>query len=401
MSQSEAIPNVVYKQEFFLPHYEDEKRQDRRNYISSNKYSDYLKYVATGIRDLEKLDFVEYSNNHEKSTGIFSVNGIMNKEQIAEFRKNLRETESVIWSGIISFEEKFGKKWCATYEQAYELVKSELPKYLKNAGLNPDNISWFAGLHENTDNRHIHLVFFEKEPQRMRNKERHFSRGFISEDKMTYFKSNLELSATDFKARERQIRLRLTKSFNERLSDVSRLKLKQMLLSLAEQLPKQGHTYYDCDNMQHLKPQVDNITNYIITHNGNIEMYKLDFDDLIEEKQKVVDSYCKRNDVDKPQQNLHEKYSKDIFRRLGNRVIESAKTLKSQEDERLKLNAKYVVQKRMQKDKLWKELEHCMYLNSKCEYEAIKCFQDYMKKLEERRIKTLIDEGYLSSDLEL
>lgn len=174
-----------------------------------------------------------------------------------------------------------------------------------------------------------------------------------------------------------------------------------MLLSLAEQLPKQGHTYYDCDNMQHLKPQVDNITNYIITHNGNIEMYKLDFDDLVEEKQKVVDSYCKRNGVDKPQQNLHEKYSKDIFRRLGNTIIESAKTLKLQEVERLKLDAKYVVQKRMQKDKLWKELEHCMYLNSKCEFEAIKCFQDYMEKLEEMRIKTLIDEGYLSSDFEM
>lgn len=42
-----------------------------------------------------------------------------------------------------------------------------------------------------------------------------------------------------------------------------------------------------------------------------------------------------------------------------------------------------------------------MYLNSKCEYEAIKCFQDYMKKLEEMRIKTLIDEGYLSSDFEM
>ena len=42
-----------------------------------------------------------------------------------------------------------------------------------------------------------------------------------------------------------------------------------------------------------------------------------------------------------------------------------------------------------------------MYLNSKCEYEAIKCFQDYMRKLEEMRIKTLIDEGYLSSDFEM
>ena len=397
----DKVPNVVYKQEFFLPNYKDKTNQDKRNYYSSNKYDDYLKYVATGIKDLEKLDFVEYSNNSTKSSGIFNANGLMSKEQIADFRKDLRQTKSVIWSGIISFEENFGKKWCGCYEQAYSLVKSELPKYFKRAGLNPDNIEWFAGLHENTDNRHIHLLFFEKEPQRLKNKEKHFSRGYILNKAMDFFKANIELSATDFKAREKEIRLRLTKSVKERLNDISGLKLKQMLLNLANQFPEQGHTFYDCDNMQKLKPNIDNISNYIISHNSDIAIYKNDFDNLVSEKQQLVDSYCKRNGVDKPQQNLSEKYTKDLYRRLGNLVIESAKSLKGQEIERLKLNAKYVDQKRMQKDKLWKELEYCMYLNSKCEYEAIKCFQDYMKKLEEMRIKTLIDEGYLSSDFEM
>ena len=397
----DKVPNVVYKQEFFLPNYKDKTNQDKRNYYSSNKYDDYLKYVATGIKDLEKLDFVEYSNNSTKSSGIFNANGLMSKEQIADFRKDLRQTKSVIWSGIISFEKNFGKKWCGCYEQAYSLVKSELPKYFKRAGLNPDNIEWFAGLHENTDNRHIHLLFFEKEPQRLKNKEKHFSRGYILNKAMDFFKANIELSATDFKAREKEIRLRLTKSVKERLNDISGLKLKQMLLNLANQFPEQGHTFYDCDNMQKLKPNIDNISNYIISHNSDIAIYKNDFDNLVSEKQQLVDSYCKRNGVDKPQQNLSEKYTKDLYRRLGNLVIESAKSLKGQEIERLKLNAKYVIQKRMQKDKLWEELEHCMYLNSKCEYEAIKCFQDYMKKLEEMRIKTLIDEGYLSSDFEM
>ena len=49
----DKVPNVVYKQEFFLPNYKDKTNQDKRNYYSSNKYDDYLKYVATGIKDLE------------------------------------------------------------------------------------------------------------------------------------------------------------------------------------------------------------------------------------------------------------------------------------------------------------------------------------------------------------
>lgn len=138
---SDKVPNVVYKQEFFLPNYKDKTNQDKRNYYSSNKYDDYLKYVATGIKDLEKLDFVEYSNNSTKSSGIFNQNGLMSKEQIADFRKDLRATKSVIWSGIISFEETFGKKWCGCYEQAYELVKTNYQNISNELDLIPTTLN--------------------------------------------------------------------------------------------------------------------------------------------------------------------------------------------------------------------------------------------------------------------
>ena len=68
----------------------------------------------------------------------------------------------------------------------------------------------------------------------MKNKEKHFSRGYISNNAMNFLKANIELSATDFKAREKETRLRLTKSVKERLNDVSGLKLKQILLDLAK-----------------------------------------------------------------------------------------------------------------------------------------------------------------------
>ena len=133
----------------------------------------------------------------------------------------------------------------------------------------------------------------------------------ISNNAMDFLKANIELSATDFKAREKEVRLRLPMSVKERLNDVSGLKLKQMLLDLANQFPKQGHTFYDSDNMRELKSNIDNISNYIISHNVDISIYKYDFDDLVSEKQKLVDSYCRRKGVDKPQQNLSEKYTKD------------------------------------------------------------------------------------------
>ena len=71
-----------------------------------------------------------------------------------------------------------------------------------------------------------------------------------------------------------------------------------------------------------------------------------------------------------------------VYRRLRNIVIESAKNLKLKENERLRLNAKNLLEKRIQKNKLMKELDECLYLNSKVEYETIKTFQDYMNTLE-------------------
>lgn len=398
---NQSVPNVVYKQEFFLPHYNDEKMQDKRNYYSSNKYSDYLKYIATGIQDLQKLDFVEYSNNNSKSSGIFNQNGKMTSKEIADVRKSLRDTQSVIWSGVITFEEQFGLKWCNNFEQAYNLVKSELPKYFKRAGLNPNNIEWFAGLHENTDNRHIHLIFFEKEPLRIKGKKKIFSIGKVSTKAMDFFKANLELAATDFRAREIRVRTNLTKSFNEEINDVSGLKIKSMLLGLANQFPESGHLYYNSENMQNLKSQVDNITTYIIKHNPNIQLYKEYFDELVKEKDELANSYCKRNGYNKPTESVGDKMMNDVYRRLGNIVIESARELKLKENERQKLNAKNLVEKRIQKNKLMKELDECLYLNSKVEFEIIKAFQDYMSKLEEMHIKTLIEQGILSSDFEM
>ena len=135
---------------------------EERRFYSSIKDDDYLKYVNKGSN--EKLDYVEYSGNKEKSHGVFNEKGLMTSEMIKEMRTMLRNTDSPIWHGVISFTEEFGDTYCNTFEKAFELMKNELPKFFKNAGLIPENIVWYAGLHENTDNKHIHLSFFEKEP---------------------------------------------------------------------------------------------------------------------------------------------------------------------------------------------------------------------------------------------
>ena len=370
MAESKAVPNVNFMLNYYLPHYEDEAKQDERNYYSSRKYNDYVKYVSTGIKDLEKIDYVEYANNDTKSSGIYNENGKLSKEQIKILREHLHDTDSIIWSGVISFEKNFGLTWCNNHTQAEALLQRELPKFFKRAGLKPENMEWFAGLHENTDNRHIHLIFFEKEPIRNVKGEKAFSIGFISKQTIREFK----------------------------LNGLSTMKLRSMLLNLAEVLPKEGHTYYECEQMQRLKPIVDSISNYIISKNKNIMFYKDDFDNIVKEKDDLAISYCKRNGLSLPTQSVGDKMQKDLYRRLGNMVIEKSKQLKADEVERLKLDARYRAEKQMQKKKYLAQLQECLYLSDKFAYETIKAFQDFIRKLEEVHIKRLKEEGIIQED---
>lgn len=395
MAEGKDVPNVNFVLEFCLPNYPNNPQmQDKRQFYSSNKYNDYVKYIDTGIKDLKNIDFVEYSNNRTKSSGIFNQDDKMNKKQISLTREHLRQTESVIWSGVVSFEERFGLNWCNNFEQAKNIMQSELPKFFKRCGLNPDNIEWFAGLHENTDNRHIHLIFFEKKPTRLSDCGKGYSMGKLSGFAIDEFKANIELCATDYKAREIKIRTNLIKEANEVLSDVSSLKLKSMLLKLSNNFPPEGHLYYNAQNMEHLKSQIDKISDYILKHNENIKREKTYFDDALKEKQESIDRYCKRNGY-KQVATIGDKMKNDLYRRLGGMVIKQALNVKQLEIERIKLNAKYKTQKVMQKKKLSKLLEQCAYLNNLVEYETIHSFQEFMRSLEEANYKRLKEEGLI------
>ena len=391
-------PNVNFMLDFLLPHYEDEAKQDQRNYYSSNKYNDYVKYVETGIKDLKNIDYVEYANNDTKSSGIFDEYGKLDRTDIANLRKDLRETQSVIWSAVISFEEKFGKKWCYNYKQAQHILQTELPKFFTRAELKPENMEWFAGLHENTDNRHIHLVFFEKEPIRNVKGKKAFSIGKLPLGALEEIKLGIELCATDYVAREIKIRTDLTKSFREAQNEISSSKLKDMLIDLANDLPEQTPNFYNSSGMEKLHSKIDTITDYIIYHSPETLSYKQDFDDIVKEKDDMINNYCYRNDYKLPAESVVEKMMRDLYRRLGNIIIQQAKQTKFADIQRMKLDARYRYQKQLEKKQRQKLFDECLYLSMKCNYEAIKAFQDFMRKLEEIHIKRLIEEGVLNAE---
>ena len=179
------LPDVIAR-----VHYYDATAPKRAFYGSAQK-DDYLGYIDKGVQSTKAIDYLDYTDDGEKSSGAFNAEGLLTKFQKKELREKLRTTQSCIWDMVVSFEESYGKSNLTDAAAARAVLLKTLPKLFRTTGLNPDNMTWFAGLHTNTDNRHIHVCFFENEPQRFHRKTGtlRYRHGKIRSEALDTFKS--------------------------------------------------------------------------------------------------------------------------------------------------------------------------------------------------------------------
>lgn len=109
-------------------------------------------------------NYINYLENRSGSTGLFDKNGDVSKEAFKEYQEKLRTTHSTIWSGVLSFTPEYSDKYVSNKNQAYETIKNTIDKFFLEAGFNPENMEWISVYHTNTDNRHMHIMWWEKNP---------------------------------------------------------------------------------------------------------------------------------------------------------------------------------------------------------------------------------------------
>lgn len=391
-----SSPNVVC-QIYFLdneqalaknPLREEKYGAKRRFYSCKNSKYNYVDYVQDGSK--KPLDYVDYSGNSEKSTGVFSADGLLTKEQRKSIKKALSETKSVIWHGFMSFTEEFGNLYCNDYESAYRMMKTEFPRFLKSAGLDPKNVIWYAGLHENTDNRHIHFSFFEKEPMKYRAKSKnlHFSNGKLPYYSIEQFKLRAEQKLTDSTAQLKLARKQLTESTkNVLFSEQSPLRynreIQTLMLRLLETLPATGRLSYDSENMAPFRPQIQEIINCVIRSDRNTYESYVNFCRVISDKDKDTIRILSNLKI-KPEQwdrfLISDKYMDDLYRRLGNQVLNSLRVYKG----KLKPAKSRLANKRIRRGVRTELIAYCAKLNAIIEHETQEAFEEYYEKIRER-----------------
>ena len=383
-------------------HYYDLKSTDR-DFYSSTSGNDYIGYVSKGITEARTYDYVSYMDDNDKSSGVFDNNGLLSKQDIKSLRKMLRETKSCIWDMVISFEELFGKEHLFHYEQAIGLLNNILPKFFKSANLNPKNVIWYAGLHENTDNRHIHISFFEKEPTfyNHRKKEYKYHRGKIpitavKELKLNaenYFNSPMEELKIKRKKLVESLKLELAdKSFDEFESS-----LKWLLKGLFEEIPKTGRTSYDSENMKPFKERINNVITLILEKIVYKDDYKVMLNTINEHDEKLKKK-CRKYNLDENEYLYGPKFKNDLYRRMGNVIIKEIVNQREKEYKELQYikNEKY--RRRAELKKTGYLLSRACEIADRTYDEAYEVFLEFQIKMRNAEIERLIEEGILDRD---
>lgn len=378
-------------------HYYDVSAKKRPFYGSAQK-DDYLGYIDKGIQSTKAIDYLDYTDNGEKSSGAFDAEGLLSKRQKKELREKLRTTQSCIWDMVVSFEEGYGKSNLTDVTAARTVLLKTLPKLFRTTGLNPDNMTWFAGLHTNTDNRHIHVCFFENEPQRFHRKtgQLRYRHGKIRSEALDTFKAEIVKHFMQPVESVRRVRKLLTDKAQAVVSQpytAYSFALKRLVKLLYGKIPYEGKIGYESENMRHCRETVDAITSCILKNGRGKIVYERLTAELAKRDGEIL-RLCERNKIRNPEKYLYaEKFQRDLHRRMGNIVIREI--LKKRRDELLKARE---LRHTKARQKVYREsLTECimtsMEIAARADAEAAECFRKFREKLElaetERQLEQL------------
>lgn len=391
-------PPVIARIKYYTP------ESKHRSFYDCNSKSDYIGYIDRGMdpKKSSDYDYIRYVGNKDKSSGVFNQKGILSTEEKKELRTKLRTTKSNIWDMVISLETRFGKENMNSYEEASEMVRNVFPRFLKKSGFNPDNVIWYAGLHENTDNRHIHIYFFENEPiyYSDRKKGYVYRKGRIDISHINELKLNVEgfflLDHKELKAfRKRAIEdEKATLASDDQLG--FDMVLRRHLKPLYEELPLNGHLAYESKEMEPYREMVDNVTRLFLDYGKYSSDYKkIRYD--IYERDKAIKRSCKEMGISFYARCYLDRFDEDIRRRMGNAIIKKVVEERGKGFEKYKAisNGKYRRRKDLQE--ILRLLKKSLFISEGMD-EDEKAFVEFERAMWKAETERLIEKGILDPE---
>lgn len=246
--------------------------QARRNFYNLTAEYNYFSYSLNNKKVVKNANAEHYFTREGTNTGLFNLKGVLNEEQKQALKAKLKSTKSIIWHGFVSFDEDVSRGF-NTQENAIKFMRQTFGGFLERAGFKKDNIELYCSLHDDTDHRHIHFAFFEKEPKR---RDKNGVLGFTRRGKISakaidnyLVSANMHLSEHGdeyYTARDEAIASlnELRKQAHKQPEIVAKQELNIALHGLMSKLPATGRLGYNSANMSELRPEIDRVTRLLI-----------------------------------------------------------------------------------------------------------------------------------------
>jgi len=265
---------------------------------------------------------------------IWDSNGNVNPKVVKGDKIKI-DDKSIVWNLVISFPSDFAiNNGLVTKSDYYSLTQNIIPSLITDMGLKLDKTLWYASLHRNTKNPHMHILLCEKVPT--------VEKGYIPKSVITKLKSNIGnhlidnskfyiLRAKEFSNITGGIDFKdLAKIQKQKLfSDSYRRELNKKLLNLYNKLPPRGRLQYNSDNLKFIKEDLDDVIKFILLHD-TVKYSYANYLKLLDKHQKDLNAlYGLSND------NLNKKYYNEqlnrLYTKIGNDILSNFKTYQSKE----------------------------------------------------------------------
>lgn len=371
----------------------------RRAFYSSSSSNDYVSYIDKGIdsgRGADR-DYMDYMSNPDKSTGVFSGDGILSFEEKKQLRNMLRNAKGNIWDLVISLDGDLGKERLSSCEQAQSMLKSVLPKLFGKMGLSKGNVVWYAGLHTNTDNRHVHVSFFEKESTfyNQQRKEYRYRKGRISNEYIRELKCDVEeylfSDKEEEKARRKKLMEELSSSVMSFDDDSFPPFLRSEVRFLMQAIPTKGrHSYMSLDTRT--REHVDRISKAFLYGTESGKQILAMLDDMREKESKTAKRYGVKK---KP--NKADRIEADIYRRIGNRIVDRI----IQERNEAFMEFSSIRSDNLRRKNEMRKIDFLVSKIKRLSDEERKASEEYFHELKKKAEKEILEEKGLIDEAEL
>lgn len=279
--------------------------------------------------ELLKKEFNLFDNTEDiDSNYIWNKYGDIDKNEII---KNLpKNQKGKMWNLVISFPPEFSfESGLKTKNDYYLLTKSLMPKFILDNNLDLTNTLWYASLHKDTDNPHLHICIFEKVQTRPKDtleksaikRLKSNIASYLIDNSAFYKDQDFLLLGLENKIRQNN----LTKVKNGLFfSEKYRKQLNKDLLSLYQKLPRKGRLQYNAKNLNYCRNDINKIIDDILYHDTikyEFEKYYHNLEE-IEKKQKRLYGESSNN------QYVKNKIDK-LYSKIGNEILHNYKVYNS------------------------------------------------------------------------